>query len=360
MKPLQERLQKANSLLAPSAVPHEGTLGRSIDEPQDATRFPFQRDRGRIVHSQAFRRLQGKTQVFVAGKGDHFRSRLTHTMEVAQISRDVTRTLSLNEDLAECIALCHDLGHPPFGHMGEAALDAWMRTHGSSFEHNEQSLRIVTMLEEHSPLAPGLNLQREVLEGLQKHGTAEQRGGRGLSLEAQAVNACDAIAYLGHDTEDGLEAGLFSIEDLHAIPMTQHAIARSSGRNTSLRGALVSLFTEDLYRQSTATIRAEVIRSLDDVYASTTPLIGFSAEMETQMKALRVFLMERMYGHPRVREANVEGQRIIGSLCAKLFTEPSEKILALQERTKGTLAEATKDYVAGMTDGFAKRVLGEF
>src|SRR3989344_4963553 len=163
MQTLSDRIDQANSLLAPYAVPHGTSLGRENPEEEDATRFPFQRDRDRIIHTQAFRRLKHKTQVFVVGKGDHYRTRLTHTMEVAQISRDMARTLGLNEDLAECIALANDLGHPPFGHAGEDALDQWMRDHGSHFEHNAQSLRIVTLLEEHSSLQKGLNLNREIL-----------------------------------------------------------------------------------------------------------------------------------------------------------------------------------------------------
>ena len=171
VKTLDDRITAANSLLASHAVPIQGQRGREQKEPGDETRFPFQRDRDRIIHTQAFRRLKGKTQVFVAGEGDHYRTRMTHTMEVTQLSRDIARTLSLNEDLAECIALAHDLGHSPFAHMGEEALDAWMKKQGSHFEHNEQSLRVVTLLEEHSSAYRGLNLNREVLEGLKKHST---------------------------------------------------------------------------------------------------------------------------------------------------------------------------------------------
>jgi dGTPase len=178
MLPLADRIAQANALLSPRAVPHEGRLGRGVEEPEDAIRFPFQRDRDRIIHASAFRRLQGKTQVFVSGEDDHVRTRLTHTMEVAQIARDLARALRLNEDLAECIALAHDLGHPPFGHAGEAALDRWMREHGGRFEHNEQSFRVITLLEKHAAAVPGLNLHREVEEGLLKHSARHPISGR--------------------------------------------------------------------------------------------------------------------------------------------------------------------------------------
>ncbi|HLD71473.1 MAG TPA: dNTP triphosphohydrolase, partial [Candidatus Peribacteraceae bacterium] len=181
MKDLKERLAAANSLLAPYAVPHQGLLGRVHKEADDETRFPFQRDRDRIIHTQAFRRLKGKTQVFVTGDTnfgtDHYRTRLTHTLEVAILSRDMARTLGLNEDLAESVALAHDLGHPPFGHAGEEALDHWMHDYDLHFEHNAQSLRLATILEQHSSQWQGLNLNREILEGLQKHRTPHDQSG---------------------------------------------------------------------------------------------------------------------------------------------------------------------------------------
>ncbi|MSR87543.1 dNTP triphosphohydrolase, partial [Candidatus Peribacteria bacterium] len=302
-------------------------------EPEDANRFPFQRDRGRIIHTQAFRRLQGKTQVFVAGEGDHYRTRLTHTMEVAQLSRDIARTLSLNEDLAECIALAHDLGHPPFAHMGEMALDAWMKKQGSHFEHNEQSLRVVTMIEEHSDGSPGLNLNREVLEGLQKHGSER------LGLEAQVANIADEIAYSAHDCDDGIAAGLLTPEELSAVPLAQRARVIAEKRGTSLRGALIELLVTDLYA------------------TSTDSRIGFSDAMQGELQSLKNFLLQHMYNHPRVREASTEGQQIILRLCDTLFAQPTDKVLALQKRTGSSLPEAVKDYVSGMTDTYARAML---
>jgi dGTPase len=353
MKDLKERILAANIQLAPYAVPYDGGLGRPIKESEDETRFPFQRDRGRIIHSQAFRRLQGKTQVFVAGEGDHFRTRLTHTMEVAQISRDIARTLQLNEDVAECIALAHDVGHPPFGHMGEQAIDTWMREHGSSFEHNEQSLRIVTLLEDHSPFAPGLNLNREILEGLQKHTDVSLRE-RSLSLEAQLVNIADEIAYISHDCEDGIRAELFMVDDLKTMSLVSEALEHSRARSTELRGAIIHLLVTDLYKEIGKTLQEKSIHTLDDVYHASSPLIKFCTQKRNDINQLRQFLAERMYAHPRVLERGQEGQRIVHLLCEAFFKNPPDKVLALQKKTESTLVEAVKDYVAGMTDMFAR------
>ncbi len=355
MQSLPDRIAKADALLAPWAATHGGGLGRPVAEPADPLRSPFQRDRGRIIHSQAFRRLQGKTQVFVAGEGDHFRTRLTHTMEVAQLSRDIARALRLNEDLAECIALAHDLGHPPFGHKGEEALDAWMKAHGAGFEHNAQSLRIVTVLEEHAHGAPGLNLNREILEGLEKHTRHADQTHRGLSLEAQAVNLADEIAYSAHDCEDGLRAGLFSMDDLNGVPLAAEAETHSLARATSIRGALIQMLVTDLYTETEARLARANIRTLDDVYAAREPLVELSAEMRPWLAALRAFLWKHMYSHARVRGPGEEGQEVIRTLCDALLAAPSPKIESLRARTGSTLTEAVKDYVAGMTDAFARR-----
>ncbi|MFH0851125.1 MAG: dNTP triphosphohydrolase [Candidatus Peregrinibacteria bacterium] len=367
---LQERLKQANTLLAPYAVPHEGIQGRAVQEPDDETRFPFQRDRDRIIHTQAFRRLKGKTQVFVAGLrqgygrhaggGDHVRTRLTHTLEVAQISRDIARTLSLNEDLAECIALAHDLGHPPFGHAGEEALDAWMQTQESRFEHNEQSLRIVTVLEEHSSLFAGLNLNREILEGLKKHFTphdepATLATGHIPSLEGQLVNLADEIAYTAHDCDDGLNAELFTLEEITAIPLANIAAKRAAARGTSLRGALIHLLVTDLYAATEKELSAHDIRSLKKVAAAPDPLACFSPAMERDLSSLHDFLWQHLYLHPRVQACNTYGQSVVTTLCQYYEKHPSEKILALAKKTAGTLPEAIKDYVSGMTDAFAIR-----
>lgn len=360
MLPLKDRLRQANTLLAPYAVPHEGTLGRVIQEPEDETRFPFQRDRDRIIHTQAFRRLKGKTQVFVAGGSDHVRTRLTHTMEVAQISRDIARTLRLNEDLAECIALAHDLGHPPFGHAGEEALNAWMQTHNARFEHNEQSLRIVTVLEEHSRLAPGLNLNREILEGLHKHSTPHDMPesashGHIPTLEGQLVNIADEIAYTAHDCDDGLSAKLFSFEEIKRIPLAREAAERAESRGTSLRGALIHLLVTDLYAATEQELNTCGIQSLKDIVGVPGPLVRFSPAMEQDLAALHDFLWQRFYLHPHVQSCNSHGQSIVTALCQHYENHPSDKIVTLMQKTHGGLPEAIKDYVSGMTDAFALR-----
>ncbi len=356
MQTIQDRLQAANNLLSPFAIPLQGTLGREHDEAEDETRFPFQRDRDRIIHAQAFRRLQGKTQVFVAGEGDHYRTRLTHTMEVAQVSRDMARTLLLNEDLSECIALAHDLGHPPFGHTGEQALDRWMRTHGGSFEHNQQSLRVVTMLEEHSRQHDGLNLHREVLEGMQKHRAHAHP--RALSLEAQIVNLADEIAYVSHDCEDGLRAGLFTFTELTDVPLAALAAGRAHKRGTALRGALIHLLVSDLYKETSRLLAEHHITSLETVYASPHPLAGFSAGMRASLKALQQFLHDRFYSHPTIIRMNSDGQQVIHALCTRFFENPPAKVKELQEKHGGKLADAVKDYVAGMTDAYARAQAG--
>lgn len=358
MKPIHDRISSATTLLSPHAVPVAGTLGRTVDEPIDETRFPFQRDRDRIIHAQAFRRLQGKTQVFVAGaEDDHVRTRLTHTMEVAQLSRDIARTLGLNEDLAECVALAHDLGHPPFGHMGEEALDDWMRTHSARFEHNRQSLRIVTVLEEHVTGTPGLNLNREVLEGLQKHDEKRGDGARGPSLEAQVTDLADEIAYIAHDCDDGLGAGLFLFDDLTKTVLGKSACERTHERKTSLRGSLIHLLVSDLYAETERRLRDGNIQSLGDVYKADARLVGFADAMLRQARELSGFLAANMYAHPRVRKPGQEGQKTIKKLCETFASAPPAKILELQAKTGGSLPTAIKDYVAGMTDVFARRLV---
>ncbi len=362
METLAERLRKANTLLAPYAVPHEGILGREYSEPEDDTRFPFQRDRDRIIHTQAFRRLKGKTQVFLAGTHDHVRTRLTHTLEVAQISRDIARTVGLNEDLVECIALAHDLGHPPFGHAGEQALDQWMKKHGGSFEHNEQSHRIVTLLAEHSSLFPGLNLHREILEGLLKHKTPhdgkdkEEKNDdhRGASLEAQIVNLADEIAYTGHDCEDGLRAELFSLTEIRRIPFIEQALKRAEPRGTALRGAIIHLLVSDLLMTMQEVINNQNIQSLADVYACKSPIAIFSKSTLDATKEIRTFLWERMYLHPAVRSRSQEGEVIIGQLCDQYMIKTDHRIDQIMKKNHSALPEAIKDYVSGMTDAYAQ------
>lgn len=368
MKPLSDRLRQANALLAPYAVPHGGGLGREFPESDDDTRFPFQRDRDRIIHTQAFRRLKHKTQVFVAGlpaialakagHGDHYRTRITHTLEVAQISRDIARTLGLNEDLAEAIALAHDLGHTPFGHAGEEAMNACMTSFGKTFEHNAQSLRIVTLLEDRSAKYPGLNLSKEILEGLMKHPTSPARGGlrgtsRALSLEAQLVNLADEIAYTAHDTDDGLRAGLFTLTNVQGTALGLLASKKSEERKTQLRGAIVDLLVTDLYSETESLLRKHSIQSLEDVYASNNTLVSFSSKRAGHLAELRQFLWDHLYQSTAVQVQAKHGQEVIRDLFRSYLKVPPQKVIELQEKTNGVLEEAIKDYIAGMTDPYA-------
>ena len=350
-------MQEANALLALYAVPIGGMLGRTHIEADDETRFPFQRDRDRIIHTQAFRRLKHKTQVFIADKGDHYRTRLTHTMEVAQISRDMARTLNLNEDLAEAIALAHDLGHTPYGHAGEEAMHEEMQRWGGSFEHNAQSLRIVTVLEERSKRYPGLNLNGEILEGLQKHRTSFDRGEsnppHAPSLEAQIVNLADEVAYTAHDIDDGLRAGVFSLQDLLRIPLFREAHERSEKSGTEVRGSIIHLLVTDTYAETEHRLRQQHIQTLEGVYSSHIPIVSFSDAINEKLALLRNALTDRFYRHPDVITHSTEGKRIIHALFRAFEKHPPEKVQELQKKTGSSLPEAIKDYIAGMTDQFA-------
>lgn len=368
MLSLRKRIHAASKLLAPYAVPIQGQLGRVHPEKEDETRFPFQRDRDRIIHTQAFRRLKGKTQVFVAslrqgavrqaGHGDHYRTRITHTLEVMQISRDIARTLSLNEDLAECIALAHDLGHTPFGHAGEEAMAECMEPFGKSFEHNEQSLRIVTLLEDRSKKYSGLNLEREILEGLLKHRTPHDTPYRAVSmraptLEAQIVNLADEIAYTAHDTDDGLRAGLFERKNIEETKLGTMASSSAKAKGTELRGALVDLLVTDLYRETERRLKRYHIRTIGDVYAETAPLVQLSPSMQKEMRELRTFLWDHLYKSPAVLRQARRGKQMIKTLFRKYMSRPPRKVILLQRKTHGALEDAAKDYIAGMTDTYA-------
>jgi dGTPase len=342
MLPLSERIAAMNALLSPYAARHE-SRGREREEHTDDVRMPFQRDRARIIHSTAFRRLAGKTQVFVAGEGDHYRTRLTHTMEVAQITRDLARTLALNEDLAECVALAHDLGHAPFGHSGQDALDEWIRaqepapSRAEGFEHNVQSHRIVTVLETRGN-GNGLNLTRDVVDGLLKHGPAP------LSLEAQLANACDEIAYTAHDTDDGLHAKLFSYDELRTVPLADRAATMAHARGTFVRSTLIDLLARDLLDNARTTSKEH-----------GTPTIGLSPAMRAELKPLRAFLWERMYNHPSVLERMDRGKRTLRALCDAYAASPPAPLETVRMRTGADAIDGIKDYVSGMTDSFAMK-----
>ena len=364
--------------LASCAVTEATSRGRAHDEDRPAYRNAFQRDRDRIIHSAAFRRLEYKTQVFVNHEGDMFRTRLTHSIEVAQISRTIARALELNEDLVEAIALAHDLGHTPFGHAGQDALNACMREHGG-FEHNLQSLRVVDLLEERYASFPGLNLTWETREGILKHcsranarrlGTLGERflNGGQPSLEAQVANLADEIAYNNHDVDDGLRAGLLDIETLAEVAFfrEQHQAVRArwpdlAGRRVvheTIR-AMINHQATDLLDTSRAAIDAAGPRSVDDVRGHRGPLIRFSAPMLAQHRELKQLLRRRLYRHYRVFRMSMKAQRIVKDLFDVFFDTPRALPHDVQRRieeqggNESVRARLVADYVAGMTDRFA-------
>jgi len=360
-----------DSLLAPYAQRASESAGRLLSESEHPFRSCYQRDRDRIVHGTSFRRLDGKTQVFLNGKGDHYRTRLTHTIEVASVSRTVARALGLNEDLAEAIALAHDLGHPPFGHAGEETLDRLMKDHGG-FDHNEQSLRVVETLEESYPQHQGLNLTHEVLEGLKKHHREllAANGSRypSPSLEAQVANIADEIAYYSHDLEDGLASGLLFEEDLMSLDLWREAAEKalqesagtlaSSGPRTHRKfilRCLINREVEDLVSTSRAAIAAAGVFSVGDVRRHPTRLIGYSAELKSRNSVLRRHLYERFYRHPEVHDANENACRQMEAVFADLMKHPEKLgIRTLSRQERDGLTRVTADYVAGMTDSFLR------
>ncbi|MBL8436695.1 MAG: deoxyguanosinetriphosphate triphosphohydrolase [Zoogloeaceae bacterium] len=359
--------------LAEYAVREAGSRGRVQAEPSSFPRGEFQRDRDRIVHSTAFRRLEYKTQVFVNHEGDLFRTRLTHSIEVAQISRGIARALRLNEDLAEAIALAHDLGHTPFGHAGQDALNDCMKAYGG-FEHNLQSLRTVDVLEEHYAEFDGLNLMWETREGILKHcspshaATLGDLGQRFLertqpSLEAQLANLADEIAYNNHDIDDGLRSGLLSLEQLDSVEIfhAQRRIVEAAypglgGRrliHETIR-RMINQMVLDLVRQTEANIQSQGIRSLDDV-RSGGRLVAFSRPLQPQLQALKKFLREHLYWHYQVLRMADKAKRIVRALFDAFMENP--RLLPPQyfARCNDDKPRAIADYIAGMTDRYAVR-----
>ena len=364
--------------LAPYAVSEATSRGRAHDEDAPAYRNAFQRDRDRIIHSGAFRRLEYKTQVFVNHEGDMFRTRLTHSIEVAQISRTIARALGLNEDLVEAISLAHDLGHTPFGHAGQDALNACMRDHGG-FEHNLQSLRVVDLLEEHYASFPGLNLTYETREGILKHcsranaralGALGERflNGGQPSLEAQVANLADEIAYNNHDVDDGLRAGLLDIETLTATAFFREQYETVRARWPALTGrkiihetirAMINRQATDLLDTSRAAIDVARLGSVDDVRGHRTALIRFSAPMLEQHRELKQLLRRKLYRHYRVFRMSMKAQRIVKDLFDVFFNTPpalphdTQRRIEEQGGGESERARLVGDYVAGMTDRFA-------
>jgi len=354
--------------LAGYAVRSGESSGRVHAEAPHPYRTAFQRDRDRIVHSRAFRRLEYKTQVFVYREGDHYRNRLTHTLEGSQISRTVARALRLNEDLSEAVALAHDMGHTPFGHAGERVLSDRMHADGG-FDHNRQSLRIVDLLEDRYPEFRGLNLTDETREGILKHGIqwehpvpvpvqAEQP-----SLEAQVVDASDEIAYTNHDLDDGLRSELLDIEGLVEVPLWREAREQvkselAGASETVLQAqtvrSIINRLVTDLVEHSAASLEAAGVDSVSAVRATPGRLIAFSPPVAEAKRELKRFLYENLYYHPHVRAMSDNGARILGDLFDTFRRDPSRLPSHVHERfAEDGEARATADYAAGMTDRFA-------
>lgn len=369
----RERLfQREALLLAPYGIKSQFSRGRDHPEPDDLMRTPFQKDRDRIIHSRAFRRLKMKTQVFVAHYGDHYRTRLTHSMEVAQISRDVARALGLNEDLAETIALAHDLGHTPFGHAGEETLNQLLEPFGLRFEHNEQSRCIVEKLECVYPNFCGLNLTFEVRQGLMKHQTPwdqNHKEFKGASLEAAVVNLADEIAYTNHDVDDGLRSGILKESELEPLALWQNAselvfknygdISDPSIRWSRVVSRMIGIMIQDLITHSSQKIDQANLQTPEDVYRSTKALISFSPQQVKINRETQSFLMKNLYFNPRVLKRSQEGQKILKKLFKTYYKKqgklPLEAQLLIRSGEKPEIV--IKDYIAGMTDEFAKKSL---
>lgn len=379
LRPGERRL----ACYAASALPSRGRL---YDETDCPTRSAFQRDRDRILHTSSFRRLNYKTQVFVFHEGDHFRSRLTHSLEVAQVARTVARQLQLDEDLAEALALAHDLGHPPFGHAGERAIDDAMHAHGG-FDHNAQSIRVVTLLERRYAAFDGLNLTWELLEGLAKHnGPVEDAGSpiakvvrsieawRSLELskwpsaEAQVAALADDIAYLTHDVDDGLRAGLLTLDDLHDMAIVGEFTRRVDDETRGIDEGrviyeitrrMITAMVADIVTASRASLADLAPTSPDDIRNAGRPIIGFSKPFADRMSALKRELFNRVYNHDRVQTVMSAAEKIVQDLFALYSSDatgshlPSPWKAAITGLTTAQRARLCADYLAGQTDRYA-------
>ena len=348
--------------LAPYALKSGDSRGRKFPEPRHEYRTEFQRDRARIIHSRAFRRLEYKTQVFLNGTADHLRTRLTHTIEVASISRTIARALGLNEDLAEAIALAHDLGHAPFGHSGEEMLAECMREHGG-FEHNRQSLRVVELLEHPYPDFAGLNLTFEVLEGLRKHETRESRKREPFAtLEAQVADVADEITYYSHDLDDALDFAILDSGQLNESAIWRRSHARVTKRHQQLPDAelhknvirdIIDLQVRDVVAASAAAIEATAPANPEEAYRQPMGLIRYSDEVDAANRALREFLYANVYYHPRVAEVNRRACEMLRSVFAAYLREPERLGDGAVRRIESEgLYRTVCDYVAGMTDRY--------
>jgi dGTPase len=361
--------------LAPYAAHSSKSRGRHHAEPPAGSRSEFQRDRDRIIHSTAFRRLEYKTQVFLNHEGDLFRTRLTHSIEVAQIARTLARSLRLNEDLVEAVALAHDLGHTPFGHVGQDVLNECMKDHGG-FEHNLQSLRVVDQLEEHYGAFDGLNLTFETREGILKHCSltnARQLGELGQrfidkkqpSLEAQLANLADEIAYNNHDIDDGLRSGLLTMKQMEEVELFARLHRQVVQQYPGLPGRrelyetirlMITAMTADLVETSAQLLLDAAPKNIEDI-RSSPPLIRFSPKMREETTALKRFLYANLYRHYKVNRMRVKASRIVRELFEAFMTDPVLLPFDYQVTPGDTLKQARKiaDYIAGMTDRYAIR-----
>ena len=365
----QELEQIERQILAPYAQFSGDTRGRKYPEPPPEWRTHYQRDRDRVIHSRAFRRLEYKTQVFLNGTGDHLRTRLTHTIEVAAVARNIASALKLNVDLAETIALAHDLGHSPFGHKGETVLARLMKGHGG-FEHNQQSIRIVEELEQKYPNFPGLNLSWEVLEGLAKHYTAYDRPARrkgfhakNSSLEAQVANLADEITYYSHDLDDGLDSELLSEKKLTAGVRVWAQAARlvkkefgslpdESRRYFTIR-TIIDMQIRDVVENSERLIAQAGVQSADEVRRNPRVLIAYSPERRELNRELRNYLYKNLYYNPVVHEPNLRAVKMIERLFKYYIAHPKELGDTVKKRARKIgLRRALCDYIAGMTDRY--------
>ncbi|WP_417450262.1 deoxyguanosinetriphosphate triphosphohydrolase [Kordiimonas sp.] len=390
---MNEALPRYEETLASYACKPSETRGRVFKEPETPNRSCYQRDRDRVIHSSSFRRLKHKTQVFVYHEGDHFRTRLTHSLEVAQIARSISRSMHLNEDLAEALALAHDLGHPPFGHIGETVLNDCMGQF-DGFDHNAQALRLLTRLEHRYASFEGLNLTWETLEGLAKHngpladepidpanppeslpfGFRDYLPENDLeihtyaSAEAQIAALADDIAYSSHDLDDGLRAGLFELSELKRIPVVMQLIdevkwtypdAPKDVTIHELVRRLINRMVADLMVESTKRITALAPKTPDDIRNAGLPTISFGADMQQAVKELKGFLFERMYRHYLVNRMGSKAKRVVTDLFNLYISEPeclpTEWSERAGERNSAETARVVADFIAGMTDRFAFR-----
>jgi dGTPase len=371
---------------APYAEDWSRSRGRRFAEGESRTRTPFARDRDRIIHASAFRRLKEKTQVFVAHEGDHFRTRLTHSLEVAQIARSIAKALGLDDDLAETVALAHDLGHPPFGHAGEDELDDRMKGYGG-FDHNVQTFRVVTVLERRYPHFDGLNLTWETLEGVIKHNGPvsdklvrpswraiadyDQEHNLGLdtwaSAEAQVAALADDIAYNNHDVDDGVQAGLFNMDELAEVPLIGPVIRRTQDELPGIEPRILRLeavrrmigaMVEDVMVETRRRAQEEGVRSPGEVRAMNRALVAFSPDMAEDLGRLREFLHERMYRHFRVNRTRSQARRVLREMFHLFLEEPEVLPPLWAGRVQAAdgdqgRAQTVCDYIAGMTDRYA-------